>query len=879
MTPGVGDLSVSKRLISADPARVGQEIQFGIRITNTGTLAITTLPLQDRYDTTVLDYLGATPASANATDDGSIEWTNLGPLGPGEYRDVVVRFQAVKATTDTGSMAAAGLSGFEWSAAASGSAPDASPACNISLTSTATCDGWAIKFQGYESNAFSWRAKVDGAVIASGTTKGNETVTGDWPATVDLSQSQTFRAEIEVSPNNWSGKPVTFGPCPRASIGDRVFYDVDGSGRPDGGSEPGINGVTLKLYNGKCEDALNGTAKITVDRVTTGTAANTTKLTLAHTTTSAANRLMLVGVSINRETGSTSDRVVSVAYGAKALTLVGAVTSDGTTEARSEIWALKDPPSGTANVVVTFNRANVDGAVVGVATFTGVKQTSPYGAFVSNKGNGTGISVVAPSAAGELVFDTATLRSQAINAVGAGQTQQWRTFFNNRVGAGGSIEPGAAPSVTMSWTGAAAADWAIGAVSIKPATGVVATPMTTTVTAGVGNYRFNNLPAGDYCVEVDETTLPAGVSLTTDNEPLTVSLADGQSYDTADFGYREPCPTGTPNLARVEGAIASTGAVISPRQSLACVDIVCEQEIRGRIWKDMNRNTQMDDPEPAGLASIKVALLDGGNPNRPMVAETITDADGYYSFKGMAPGQYYVDVNQGWIALYLHLFRTTQPGPVLVQVDTCGTEVVDIGYGPLAPGTGAVGNFLWYDANRNSIQDEFYDTNGNGLVDETLDEWVDTNGNDLVDEAEIAKCPLRLVQVKLYDGGGTLLQTTLTDHFGFYEFFDLPAPAFYRVAVNSQDPAWLASAAGYQADGLCKTIPKDLLGYISTGSVQQAASAAAGEIGGWGAGATGRNLQPEPATQSSTSAWPRRRRWTPPTSAGRCAWIGTPTAT
>ena len=37
-----------------------------------------------------------------------------------------------------------------------------------------------------------------------------------------------------------------------ASIGDRVFYDLDGSGSPDGGTEPGINGVTVNLYQGSC---------------------------------------------------------------------------------------------------------------------------------------------------------------------------------------------------------------------------------------------------------------------------------------------------------------------------------------------------------------------------------------------------------------------------------------------------------------------------------------------------------------------------------------------------------------------------------------------------------------------------------------------------
>ncbi|MCX7789713.1 MAG: hypothetical protein N2378_03660, partial [Chloroflexaceae bacterium] len=47
------------------------------------------------------------------------------------------------------------------------------------------------------------------------------------------------------------------------------------------------------------------------------------------------------------------------------------------------------------------------------------------------------------------------------------------------------------------------------------------------------------LAAGRYCVDVDETTVPAGLTLTTNNDPLLVNLGPGQSFLNADFGYRE----------------------------------------------------------------------------------------------------------------------------------------------------------------------------------------------------------------------------------------------------------------------------------------------------------------------------------------------------
>ena len=140
-----------------------------------------------------------------------------------------------------------------------------------------------------------------------------------------------------------------------------------------------------------------------------------------------------------------------------------------------------------------------------------------------------------------------------------------------------------------------------------------------------------------------------------------------------------------------------------------------------------------------------------------------------------------------------------------------------------------MGNFLWYDANNNGKQDEWYDANGDDVVNQAANEWIDANANGKLDEGEALKCPLRLVPVKLYSGGGVLLATTYTDYYGFYAFYNLAAGQ-YRIVINRQDPAWVAASTGYQVDRLCKTIvPADLLGYISgPPGKTQAASAAAG---------------------------------------------------
>ncbi|CAN98241.1 MULTISPECIES: SdrD B-like domain-containing protein [Sorangium] len=59
----------------------------------------------------------------------------------------------------------------------------------------------------------------------------------------------------------------------------------------------------------------------------------------------------------------------------------------------------------------------------------------------------------------------------------------------------------------------------------------------TAVTGANGVYRFTELEAGCYVVDVDDTTLPLGHVLTSDDEPLGVSLDAGENVANADFGY------------------------------------------------------------------------------------------------------------------------------------------------------------------------------------------------------------------------------------------------------------------------------------------------------------------------------------------------------
>ncbi|MCB0097568.1 MAG: hypothetical protein KDE46_17680, partial [Caldilineaceae bacterium] len=103
-------IAIEKRLNTMAPILPGEEVNFTINITNTGSISITSLPLTDTYDLnyltfdTVMDALGPNPAT-EATNDGSIYWANVidfdndGQFDPNEVLSLTVSFNAKAATT------------------------------------------------------------------------------------------------------------------------------------------------------------------------------------------------------------------------------------------------------------------------------------------------------------------------------------------------------------------------------------------------------------------------------------------------------------------------------------------------------------------------------------------------------------------------------------------------------------------------------------------------------------------------------------------------------------------------------------------------------------------------------------------------------------
>ncbi len=161
------------------------------------------------------------------------------------------------------------------------------------------------------------------------------------------------------------------------------------------------------------------------------------------------------------------------------------------------------------------------------------------------------------------------------------------------------------------------------------------------VSGADGTWSMSNLPPGTYTVTLDETTIPAGTTPTTPtSEDVTLPLG---GHDDVDFGIARP---------------ASVGSV---------------------LWIDADGDGTKDADE-AGIPGSVVELV---GPSGSVVASRTTDAGGNYSFTGLVPGTYTVRVVGSTVPE--GLVQTYGKDGVLdltvVQTLVAGDNVLDVNFG------------------------------------------------------------------------------------------------------------------------------------------------------------------------------------------------------
>ncbi len=306
-----------------------------------------------------------------------------------------------------------------------------------------------------------------------------------------------------------------------------------------------------------------------------------------------------------------------------------------------------------------------------------------------------------------------------------------------------------------------------------PVTDVLGNPVAPATTDPNGMYLFSNLPVladgQHYTVTV---TPPAGYSPTTPNvgsdRAIDSSTGSAQSTGLTNNGDQDL----TLDFGFVKGAVS----------------------VGDYVWFDSNRNGIQDEGADAGLPNVTLALSgpDGkpvkdlsGNP----VAPTTTDASGHYLFSNLpalAAGQHYT------------VTATTPAGYTATTPNAGSDRAVDSSTGSatsgdlvndgdkdltldfgFVKGAVSVGDYVWFDSNRNGIQDP----TEKGIAGVTLT-LTGPDGKPVTDLS------------------GAEVAPTSTDASGKYGFSNLPTlPAGQHYTVTVTTPSgYTATTANAGAD-------------------------------------------------------------------------------
>jgi SdrD B-like domain/Secretion system C-terminal sorting domain len=452
---------------------------------------------------------------------------------------------------------------------------------------------------------------------------------------VDPSTGRTGTYTISAPGSNLSVDAGIF-PTPnvnnaQASIGDRVWNDLNSNGIQDAG-EPGIPGVTVTLFAG------DGT------------------------------------------------------------TVIATTTTDGAGN-----YIFTNLPAG--NYVVGFS--NLPAGYVFTTQNAGTDPTKD-----SNPNTGTGKTAPITLAAGEinLTIDAGIRATTPKAALG---DRVWLDANANGIQDAGEMGVGGV------------------SVTLFNASGVA---VQTTVTNASGNYLFTDLDAGTYTIGF--TNLPTGYTPTTLNAAGSTAANNSDANVTTGRTASITLAAGTTDLTWDMGIISTSRAALGDY-----------------VWFDTNNNGIQDATE-RGAAGVTATLFNSSN---VAIASTVTDANGFYMFNNLNPGQYTV----GFTNLPVNTTFTTKnatgstaannsdvniaSGRTDVITLAAGTVRTDVDAG-LISNFAAVGDFVWYD--------------------------IDANGRQDAGEPGVPG-----VTVTLFDLNGNRVASAVTDGRGRYFINNIPVPA------------------------------------------------------------------------------------------------------
>ncbi|PLK49628.1 cadherin domain-containing protein [Uliginosibacterium sp. TH139] len=320
---------------------------------------------------------------------------------------------------------------------------------------------------------------------------------------------------------------------------------------------------TASLLGTGTELAWSGTLNIVTGTTSTATTdtIGATSLTFSHTVDAGSNSLLIVEYSTR---GTTSP--ASITWNGMALTRLDTVSNVDVVT--TEIWYLKNPGAGTANIVVTMPGPAKEFSV-GATTFLNVDQSSTFGTVAKATGIGSTASVNVSSASGDLVIDSLATRQQTGSpTLGAGQSQLW----TNSPGIGsaeprgaGSTEAGAA-SVSMSWTLTDSWEWASLGVSLNAAPNTTPTLNAPASYVATEQISLDLQGTGITVADVDGDVLTVTISTPSNNSQFTAAVGSTGVSVVSGNGSKSLVVSGT--ASQLNNFFAGNGsATLSFRQA------------------------------------------------------------------------------------------------------------------------------------------------------------------------------------------------------------------------------------------------------------------------------------------------------------------------
>ncbi|GJM08649.1 MAG: hypothetical protein DHS20C11_09250 [Lysobacteraceae bacterium] len=525
-------------------------------------------------------------------------------------------------------------------------------------------------------------------------------------------------------------------------VSGNVWHDLDADGVDDGAGEPRLAGITLALVDDNGVVVATTTTDSNGDYTFPDVAAGDYSVDVTDRASLLSGFLLTSGFDSIDITVASSD-ITDIDF--------GYVRERGDSSLGGTVWLDADhdgsfqPTEGRiANVDVELYDVGPDGAIGGgddtlVATtttdasgdyvfhdlaagnyYTAVDDpTLPSGLSISPLGP-TDPSIVVPLSKNETRLDINFGYISAANSLLGDQV--WADANGN-----GLLDPG---------------EVGIAGVEID----IVATGggfSTTVTTDSLGRWLLPNVAPGEYYLEFDPATLPAGFDPTPTNadETWVVDVMAGTDYLHLDWGFEE----------------TTMGAVLGT--------------VSGTVFLDSNANANQNPGEP-GISIVTVSLLDSsGN----VVASMMTDAaGGDYAFTGVPAGTYSVAITDA-NGVLVGLNQTTTSPPQFVLPPGGSQTDLDFGFAPSA-GTGTIGSQVWHDLDN----DGFRDVGEPGMQGVTIDLWHDRNNDGVIEP-----------------GVDNFLRSATSDANGEYQFTGLVA-GNYLVTV--------ADAAGV-TNGFTLTAP------------------------------------------------------------------------